>query len=171
MPDGPEKTIWGKEQKQWFFDTVRQSDATFRILISPTPVVGPDRTNKRDNHSNAAFKHEGDELRNFIGGQKNMFIICGDRHWQYASVDPATGVREYSCGPTTDAHAGGFSDEKRTAMHRYLKVKGGFLFVAVDWVDGSPQIVFRHCGVDGSVYNEDIVECHNCLEIRPDRRF
>ena len=49
MPDGPGKTIWGKEQKQWFFDTVKASDATFRILLSPTPIVGPDRKNKNDN--------------------------------------------------------------------------------------------------------------------------
>jgi len=38
MPDGPQKTIWGTGQKRWFFDTVKKSDATFRILISPTPT-------------------------------------------------------------------------------------------------------------------------------------
>ena len=42
-PDGPDKTIWGAEQKAWFKRTVEESDATFRVLISPTPVVGPDR--------------------------------------------------------------------------------------------------------------------------------
>jgi alkaline phosphatase D len=157
MPDGPDKTIWGDKQKQWFFDTVRKSDATFRILISPTPIVGPDRGNKNDNHANKGFKHEGDELCAFIGKQKNMFVVCGDRHWQYVSVDSETGVREYSCGPTTDAHAGGFSAKQRSPMHRYLKIKGGFLSVTVDRVDGVPAIAFRHHGVDGTVYNEDVV--------------
>ena len=157
MPDGPDKTIWGAEQKRWFFDTVSKSDATFRILISPTPIVGPDRGNKNDNHANMGFKHEGDELRAFIGKQKDMFVVCGDRHWQYVSVDTATGVREYSCGPTTDAHAGGFSEKQRSPMHRYLKIKGGFLSVTVDRVDGVPTIAFRHHGVDGSVYNEDVI--------------
>jgi alkaline phosphatase D len=66
-PDGPEKTIWGSEQKKWFFDTVQESDATFRILISPTPIVGPDRGNKNDNHANRGFSHEGNEIRDFIG--------------------------------------------------------------------------------------------------------
>ena len=42
MPDGPNKTIWGKEQKQWLKQTLLQSKATFKILISPTPMVGPD---------------------------------------------------------------------------------------------------------------------------------
>jgi len=85
-----------------------------------------------------------------------MFVICGDRHWQYVSVDPKTGVKEYSTGPTTDKHAGGFSQRNKSSMHRYLKVKGGFLSVTVDRVSGIPKITFRHYGVDGSVYNEDV---------------
>lgn len=156
-PDGPEKTIWGHEQKQWFFDTVRRSDATFRIVICPTPIVGPDRSEKGDNHSNAAFAHEGHELRQFMAAQKNMLVICGDRHWQYVSVDPETGLREYSSGPTSDAHAAGFSESDRTPMHRYLKIKGGFLAVTIERVDGQPRAVFRHYGTEGQLYNEDVV--------------
>lgn len=154
MPDGPDKTIWGAKQKQWFFDTVKASDATFRILITPTPIVGPDRENKNDNYANKGFRHEGDEIRRFIGGQKNMFVVCGDRHWQYASVDPATGVREFGCGPSSDAHAGGFSDHAHP-MHRYFKLAGGFLSVQVQREGGTPAIVFRHCAVDGGVNHQE----------------
>ncbi len=157
MPDGPKKTIWGEKQKQWFFDTVEKSDATFRILISPTPLVGPDREKKNDNHANVGFKHEGDELRAFVGKQKDMYVICGDRHWQYVSVDPKSGVREYSCGPTADSHAGGFREEYKSPMHRYLKIKGGFLSVVVNRADGTPQIILRHHGVDGSLYHVDLL--------------
>lgn len=156
MPDGPEKTIWGKKQKQWFFDSVQASDATFRVLISPTPTVGPDRKNKNDNHANAGFRHEGDEIRAFLATQKNMYVVCGDRHWQYVSVDPETGVREYACGPTSNKHAGGWKNEYRSPMHRYLNVQGGFLRVEVSRVKGSPQISFRHYDVNGNVANEDI---------------
>ncbi len=155
MPDGPDKTIWGKEQKAWFKQTVQESDATFRILCSPTPIVGPDRTNKHDNHSNKDFKHEGDELREFISRQKNMYIICGDRHWQYVSVGAKTGVREYSCGPASDEHAGGWSNDKRYPEHRYLNVIGGFLAVIVDRSGGEPVLTFRHYSVDGDILNED----------------
>jgi len=158
MQDGPKKTIWGAEQKQWFFDTVQKSDAAFRILISPTPIVGPDRGSKNDNHANKGFTYEGDELRTFIGKQKNMFVICGDRHWQYVSEDSKTGVREYSCGPTSDAHAGGFSEKNRSPMHKYLKVKGGFLSVDVERVNGHARAMLTHHGVDGTIYNRDIIE-------------
>jgi alkaline phosphatase D len=155
QPDGPDKTIWGRKQKQWFFDTVKESDATFRILISPTPLVGPDRANKNDSYANKGFTHEGDEIRKFLGAQKNMYVICGDRHWQYVSVDPKTGVREYACGPSSDAHAGGFNESLKTDMHRYLRIKGGFLLVTVERPDGKPTITFQHYGTDGTIYHED----------------
>ena len=154
-PDGPDKTIWGKEQKEWFKQTVQESDATFRILISPTPIVGPDRTNKHDNHSNIDFQHEGEEIRKFISKQKNMYVICGDRHWQYVSVDKKTGIKEYSCGPASNEHAGGWSNDKRFPEHRYLNVIGGFLAVIVDSSEGKPTLTFRHYGVDGDILNED----------------
>jgi alkaline phosphatase D len=155
MPDGPGKTIWGKEQKAWFKRTVQESDAAFRILISPTPVVGPDRTNKHDNHSNKDFRYEGNEIREFISKQKNMYVICGDRHWQYVSVDKDSGVREYSCGPASDKHAGGWTNDQRYPEHRYLNVTGGFLAVTVDRSQGKPTVTFRHHAVDGDVLNED----------------
>ncbi|MHC4324568.1 MAG: alkaline phosphatase D family protein [Planctomycetota bacterium] len=155
MPDGPDKTIWGKEQKEWFKKTVLESDAAFRILISPTPLVGPDRKNKHDNHSNADFSHEGNELRQFISKQKNMYVICGDRHWQYISVDSKTGVREYSCGPASDKHAGGWSNDQRLPEHRYLNVIGGFLAVTVERQEDKPTLTFQFCSVDGNVLKED----------------
>jgi len=155
-PDGPNKSIWGKKQKQWFFDSVKKSDATFRIVVNSTPIVGPDRGNKKDNHANVGFTYEGDEIRQFVSTQKNMYLVCGDRHWQYVSVDPKTGVTEYSCGPTSNKHAGGWKNSNVSPMHKYLNVKGGFLRVVVKRVNGKPQVAFQHHSVDGEIYNEDI---------------
>ena len=135
--------------------TVKESDATFRILIGPTPLVGPDRANKNDSYANKGFAYEGDEIRKFIGDQKNMYVICGDRHWQYVSVDVKTRVREYACGPSSDAHAGGFDESLRTPMHQYLRIKGGFLMVTVERTNGEPAITFRHYGTDGKIHHED----------------
>jgi alkaline phosphatase D len=155
MKDGPEKTIWGAEQMAWFKQTVAASDATFKILISPTPIVGPDRPTKSDNHANFVFKHEGDEVRKFIAEQPDMYVVCGDRHWQYVSVDKKTGVREYCCGPASDEHAGGWKQEMLMPEHKYLNVIGGFLSVEVTRSDDTPKIFFRHHGEDGAILNED----------------
>ena len=155
--DGPEKTIWGAEQKAWFKRTVAESDATFRVLISPTPVVGPDRGRKNDNHANSGFAHEGRELREFIAAQKNMFTICGDRHWQYVSRDAASGLMEFSCGPASDAHAGGWDEKDQRPEHRYLNVIGGFLSVTVAPEGDKAILKARHHGVDGAVLHEEIL--------------
>lgn len=63
--DDGTKTIWGEEQKNWLIQSVQNSKATFKIIISPTPIIGPDRASKADNHANNAFQKEGDWVRTF----------------------------------------------------------------------------------------------------------
>jgi alkaline phosphatase D len=156
MADGDGKTIWGKKQFDWLKKSVKASDAAFKVLISPTPIVGPDRGNKKDNYANVGFKYEGDKVRQWIHDEApELFVICGDRHWQYVSVHPKTGVREYSCGSTSDKHAGGWKEGFDKEYHRYLNVIGGFLSVTVERVNDTPNIVFRHHDVKGKVRNED----------------
>ncbi|TWU56305.1 PhoD-like phosphatase [Rubripirellula reticaptiva] len=147
-------SIWGSKQKEWFFESFAESDATFRVLISSTPVVGPDRKGKNDNHANREFELEGDQIREFLGSQENAFVICGDRHWQYHSEDPKTGTMEFSCGPSSDKHASGYSEEYRNEYHKYLKVLGGFLSVNVSRATGNPVITFRHHAPEGTVRYE-----------------
>ncbi|HEV7402248.1 MAG TPA: alkaline phosphatase D family protein [Chthoniobacteraceae bacterium] len=153
-PDGPTKTIWGVEQKAWFKRTVAASDATWKVLISPTPLVGPDRGNKNDNHANPGFQTEGDELRGWLKtNAPDLFVICGDRHWQYHSVHPETGLREFSCGPASNSHASG-SPGLDPAYHRYHRVKGGFVSVTLRRENGKSAILCEHRDVDGKVQHE-----------------
>ena len=150
-PDGPDKSIWGKEQKQWLKDTLLASDATFRILVSPTPMVGPDDLRKTDNHCNiGGFQHERDDFFKFLKenglDQGNFFIVCGDRHWQYHAVD-STGVEEFSCGALVDANsrlgrlpgdpAGTDPDRLIKHLHEQTKPSGGFLMITSEPSDDS----------------------------------
>jgi alkaline phosphatase D len=152
MEDGPDKTIWGAEQRRWLEDSIAASDADWRVLVHPTPIVGPDRKKKRDNHANAAFATEGDAFRRWVRDNVvgNFFIACGDRHWQYHSVHPETGVQEFSCGPASDEHAGG-SPGRNPAYHRFHRVKGGFLSVSVQRSGDRSVIMFRLYDVGGRV--------------------
>ena len=155
MKDGPEKTIWGKKQLEWLKRTITESDADFRVLISPTPIVGPDRGSKADNHANEAFQFEGDHFREWTkeSGLKNFYTCCGDRHWQYMSIDPMSGLREFSCGPASDKHAGG-SPERDEQIQPFHRVKGGFLSVSIWKESRTPSIAFRHHDVHGNVVHE-----------------
>lgn len=148
QPDGPGKTIWGKEQKAWFLRTVAESDATWKVLVSPTPLVGPDRAKKNDNHSNAGFQHEGDALRAWLKAHvpDHFFVICGDRHWQYHSIHPETGLHEFSVGAASDEHAAGTPGEDKR-YHQFHRVKGGFLSVTVK----PTSILFEHRDINGKV--------------------
>ncbi len=143
MADGPEKTIWGAEQKAWLKQTVTESDATFKFLIMPGPLVGPDKRGKTDNHSNDCFKHEGDEIRAFVAGQKNMFVINGDRHWQYFSIHPELKIREFGCGPINDLHNYGGNPGFKPEYHRFFSAGGGWLTVSVSRRADKPQATVR----------------------------
>ena len=155
-PDGPGKTIWGDKQKEWIFKTLKESDATFKILISPDPIIGPDRKNKSDNYSNSNFKFEGDEIRNYLNNFDNVFICNGDRHWQYVTHPVGTKLWEFGCGPGSDSHAEGWPPNDFRPEHRFLRVKGGFLRGILTHENNQTVIKFQHYDVDGKVVHEEI---------------
>jgi alkaline phosphatase D len=126
-------TILGAEQISWLERTLVESDATFRVVITPTPMVGPDRPQKDDNYSNQGYSVEGTRIRALLARTPNLTVITGDRHWQYVSRDKTTGIEEWSVGAASDAHAGGWNEETPRPEHRFLRIKhGGFLSGAVN---------------------------------------
>ena len=145
MEDGPEKTIWGGEQRAWLQRTLRESDAAWKLIITPTPMVGPDMDRKRDNHTNSrGFRHEGTQFFAWLkdSGVRNVVLFTGDRHWQYHSVHP-TGVAEFACGSLSRENAvgnppapgaEGSTDPQRLIDQKFVTSKqdGGFLRVVVD---------------------------------------
>ncbi|MFK7788880.1 MAG: alkaline phosphatase [Phycisphaeraceae bacterium] len=155
-PDGPDKTLWGKEQLAWLKTTLLESDATYRILISPTPLVGPDDGYKRDNHTNPkGFLNEGQAFKRW-GVEHNLwnntFLMCGDRHWQYHSIDP-TGAQEFSCGALNDENSrmgrkpGDPKSTDPDALVKQLftspKRTGGFMTIAVEPGEGKAKAAIR----------------------------
>jgi len=169
MKDGPEKTLWGETQREWLKQTLLESDASFKLLISPTPMVGPDGYGKNDNHANLdGFRYERDHFFAWLIDHgllaENFYIICGDRHWQYHAIDP-TGVEEFSCGALVDANAvvGFFpgdessSDPEGKIVHRYhpSQERGGFLNVSIlSPVGGEPRMTVRFYDVRGNLHYE-----------------
>lgn len=179
MLPGPDKTIWGAEQRAWLQETLLESDATFKILISPTPMVGPDDNvkgvqggwlapyfggrplgqgdddRKRDNHTNPyGFKDEGEAFfawlveNGFL--EQNLYILCGDKHWQYHSIHPS-GFDEFSVGALVDGnsrlgpHPGDdlSTDPDGVISQPYSQdeASGGFLEVSIRPPSGSEPAV------------------------------
>lgn len=106
-PDGPQKTMWGDQQRAWLKTSLAASDARWKLMINPTPMVGPDDGYKTDNHANLkGFRHEADAFFDWVAEHQveNLVLICGDRHWQYHSVHPS-GINEFACGALNDENS------------------------------------------------------------------
>lgn len=157
-PDGPSKTVWGKEQKQWLEETLKNSTARWKIIVNPNPIIGPDHGRKRDNHANPTFAQEGREIRTWLKAnvEDSVILMNGDRHWQYHSVDPETGLNEFGCGPASDSHAVSPSGGEDARYHRFLRVKGGFVTVQVDPSRRDEPLVLQHHDVHGNVVYRSI---------------
>jgi alkaline phosphatase D len=156
LADGPEKTILGAQQKAWLSKSLQESKATYKLICTPTPIVGPDRDNKKDNHANAVFEHEGNELRQMFSKVPGVILFCGDRHWQYASVDEVTKVWEFGCGPGSENHELGWKVGDTRPEHRFLRVQGGFLSgeLTYDATGSIPRLTIRHHDVTGKQVSE-----------------
>ena len=157
-PDGPGKVLWGTEQMEWMKKTLSESDATWRVIISPTPLIGPDDSYKTDNHTNInGFQHEGNAFKKWLidsGLDKNTYFACGDRHWQYHSIAP-NGLEEFSCGALVDANARAGrlpGDKKSTDPDAIIKqpyvqtsknISGGFLRIIAEEKDGKNELRFE----------------------------
>ena len=159
-----QRTIWGKKQISWLEKSLSQSDATFKFIISPTPIVGPDRTTgKQDNHANAYYQREGDTIRKMLSQHKNTIVICGDRHWQYSSFDQKTGLMEFCSGPVSDLHASGYNLKSRKPNHKYLKICGGYLNVQVkeNPITNTIDAHFTYHDVNGKINSVETVKAND----------
>lgn len=174
LSDGPSKTIWGKEQLNWLRKTLSESDATFKVIISPTPLVGPDdhrlpgdtnTLDKRDNHADiGGFKYEGDAFFKWLKenkfNEKELFFVNGDRHWQYHSVHPF-GYNEFGTGAFVkqNARIGRKPGEKNSSDPTGLvkqpfiqeKPTGAFLKIAVEPTPTEAKIRFQFIEETGPV--------------------
>lgn len=163
------KSIWGEKQKKWLKETLLESSATYKILISPTPMVGPDDARKIDNHANVGgFSYEGNEFFNWLKSNnispEQFFVICGDRHWQYHSIHP-TGYHELSNGSLTDQNSRKgrkpgdpeSSDPNALIQQPFLQETptGGFIKVSIN---KASQLTFTIFDDEGNVLHEHKVE-------------
>ncbi len=180
-PPGPDKTMWGTAQREWLQETLLASDAVFKILISPTPMIGPDDkmagvqlgllgrlvgsspvgqggdNRKRDNHTNSyGFRDEGEAFFHWLAEngflERDFYIACGDRHWQYHSIRP-DGFEEFSSGALVDGNARlgrepgdpMSTDPDGTISQPYTQdeASGGFLKVTVSPARGELPAALR----------------------------
>ncbi len=93
--DGPEKTMLGNRQKQWFLERLKRSKATFKIVATSVPFHG----GSQDAWGN--YKTERDEVVAFIKHERitNVVMISADYHFARDWSNKRTGIHEFMAGP------------------------------------------------------------------------
>ena len=159
-------TIWGREQFDWLVESLAESDAAFKVLISPSPIVGsgmhPTDGSYSDNHTHEPFLAERAAFFNQITerGVTDLYVICGDRHSKYHTRSKEYGVHEFCVGALSAKHGarGNFAPAEDKSglvdlLHDFDRNRtGGFLCVEVDVADAErrPTIAFTHHDTDGN---------------------
>lgn len=153
--DGPDKSIWGMEQRKWLMQTLKTSNALHKVVINPTPLVGPDYKSKSDNHVNYdGFRYEGDLFRQFLQDNKlteQVTLVCGDRHWPYYSISPE-GIHELCAGTATEGNvesnlprpgSKNSTDPKGRIDQRWIGLNQLASFIHIQQLANGAPILFR----------------------------
>jgi alkaline phosphatase D len=95
LPDGPEKTMLGADQKSWFKDRLKASKTPFKFIITSVPFHG-DRADTW-----VSYRTESNELTRFIRGEKvtGIIFLTGDYHLARDWSNPKSGLKEFMAGP------------------------------------------------------------------------
>jgi phosphodiesterase/alkaline phosphatase D-like protein len=115
--DGPERSMLGAAQKEWFFKELKNSSQTHDLVVwvNSVPWIGDDGS--YDNW--AGFTFERREIANFIEqhGIKNLCVLSGDAHM--VAIDDGSNNRYSDSGEPL------FPVLQAAALHRRGSVKGG----------------------------------------------
>lgn len=95
-PDGPGKTMLGPAQLAWLREGVRQSDATWKVLVTSCPLsILRSAAPPQDDW--VSYEHElGELLRAWQqAGVTNLVWLTADVHWAQAIEYPRFGMWEF----------------------------------------------------------------------------
>ncbi len=79
-PNSESPSMLGPEQKAWLFDTLKESDATFKVLASPVPWAHNTKPGSPDTWD--GYAQEREEIFSFIEESRieGVVLISADRH-------------------------------------------------------------------------------------------
>ena len=159
------KTMLGPVQKKWALKTLKESKATFKVLVSPVPFTPGIKPGSKDPWD--GFPEEREEL--FAAIEKNeiegVFLVAADRH--------RTDLRRIKRPDGYDLYE--FMSSKLTNVHTHPVVKTdglvwgynktcSFGLMEFDTTVANPQVNMKCISIDGKVIHEHTLK-HSLLKI------
>lgn len=180
------KTMLGREQLTWFKETVRNSDATWKVIVSSVPMsipTGFPPENGRDGWANfdqnGGFERELVDILTFMReqGERNVVFLTTDVHFaevfRYTPFldDPLFQIHEVVTGPMNaglfpnrdfDTSLGTeslffYGPESSTAVSSYTQARPWMNFGAAS-IDADGKLSLSVIDVDGNpVYTSTLI--------------
>jgi alkaline phosphatase D len=144
MTDGPDKTMLGSVQKDWFKERLKTSNAPFKFIITSVPFHGS------LDDTWGSYRTERDEIAGFIRGERirGTIFLTGDYHLARDMSNEKTGLREFMAGPIASFTQYQFSPESRAYNEKIGNFHYGdgytFGLWRIDPAAGKARLEFVH---------------------------
>jgi len=152
-------SMLGPVQKAWLKSTLKQSNATFKVLASPVPWSPGVKPGSRDTWD--GFADEREEIFTFIDEQSidGVFLIAADRHrTDLRTIDRPNSytLYEFESSRLTNRHT-----------HKVIQTPGliwgfsdicSFGLMRFDTTAGDPQVTFECVTIDGEVMHDFVLK-------------
>lgn len=154
-------SMLGPVQKQWLFDRLQASTATFKLIASPVPFPDGVKPGEWDWRSDPweGYPDEREELFSFIADQQidGVVLLTGDRHradvWRIERTD-SYDLYELQNGRLTNIHT---HDAVPGALFSYND-KCHFGRLRIDTTKDDPTITYDIISIDGDVVHSTTLQ-------------
>jgi alkaline phosphatase D len=145
-------SMLGSAQKQWLFDKLRRSKATFKVLASPVPWSFGAKPGVGGMDTWEGFKEEREEIFSFLGRHKigGVILISADRHrsdaWKNEQPDGYP-LYEFESSRLTNIHTHGIMPGSLFGYNE----KCSFGLLSFDTTQPDPTVTYRIVNIDNEV--------------------
>ena len=125
MPDGPDKTMLGAEQRAWFLAAIARSTAPFKLVFTSVPLGYGDGDDTWE-----SFATERDIILDAMLGLSGVIFFAADQHW-FAAHEHAHRIREFQFGPLARGPAS-FGTNPPGVIFRESRFNAGLVDISPD---------------------------------------
>lgn len=158
-PGDPSPSMLGDAQLAWLFDALRQSTATFKVLVSPVPWAYGSKTGTQMTPAGRmpggidtweGFQDERAELFGFLDEQQieGVLLLSADRHrsdlWRIERPD-SYDLYEFESSRLTNIH---YHEIMPASLFGY-NAKPSFGMVTFDTARPDPAVTYQIYSIDG----------------------
>lgn len=148
-------TMLGPVQKQWLFNTLKNSRGVFKVLVSPVPWSPGVKPGSRDPWD--GFPEERESIFSFIESQsiEGVFLVAADRHrtdLRTIERDNGYDLYEFESSKLTNRHTHGVVETKGFIWGYNDKCSFGLM--RFDTTKEVPEVLFEAVNIDGEIIHE-----------------